>query len=155
MVIRQAQVKDIDSVLKLLKQVNLIHHNGRPDIFKSATKYSPAELEEIIKDKNRPVLVAEDEGIIKGYAFCVYIKHENDNMLTDIKTLYLDDLCVDGKARGNHIGKSLYDAVLELAKQNNCHNVTLNVWWLNKSALKFYEKCGMQPLKICMEKVLD
>ena len=35
------------------------------------------------------------------------------------------------------------------------YNVTLNVWHLNESALKFYEKCGMKPLKICMEKIMD
>ena len=155
MIIRQAQIKDIGSILNLLKQVNLIHHNGRPDIFKLATKYSPADLEKMLNDKNRPVLVAEDGGKIKGYAFCVYQKRENDNMLTDIKTLYLDDLCVDETARGKHIGKKLYNAVLDLAKSNECYNVTLNVWWLNQPALKFYEKCGLQPLKICMEKILD
>ena len=30
---RKAETKDISAILNLLKQVNLIHHNGRPDIF--------------------------------------------------------------------------------------------------------------------------
>ena len=38
MEIRKAETKDINAILNLLKQVNLIHHNGRPDIFNIGTK---------------------------------------------------------------------------------------------------------------------
>ena len=155
MEIIKAETKDINAILNLLKQVNLIHHNGRPDIFNIGTKYTYEQLVEIIDDDNCSILVANDNGKIKGYAFCIYQENKNDNILTDIKTLYLDDLCVDENYRGKHIGKKLYDAVLELAKEKHCYNVTLNVWHLNESALKFYEKCGMKPLKICMEKIMD
>ena len=75
-------------------------------------------------------------------------------MLTDVKTLYIDDLCVDEALRGRHIGKELYDAAAELARQSDCYNITLNVWRCNPSAIKFYESCGLVPQKIVMEKVL-
>ena len=32
--------------------------------------------------------------------------------------------------------------------------LTLNVWSCNESALRFYEKCGLLPQKIGMEKIL-
>lgn len=147
MEIRKAETKDINAILNLLKQVNLIHHNGRPDIFNIGTKYTYEQLVEIIDDDNCSILVANDNGKIKGYAFCIYQENKNDNILTDIKTLYLDDLCVDENYRGKHIGKKLYDAVLELAKEKHCYNVTLNVWHLNESALKFYEKVRYETAK--------
>ena len=153
--IRKAANKDITAILNLLQQVNLIHHNGRPDLFNVGTKYTTEQLENIICDNDRPILVADDNGVIKGYAFCIYQTHENETILTDIKTLYLDDLCVDEKYRGEHIGKKLYDAVLKLAKENGCYNMTLNAWCFNQRAVGFYEKCGMQPLKIYMEKVIE
>ncbi len=153
--IRKAANKDITAILNLLQQVNLIHHNGRPDLFNVGTKYTKEQLENIICDNDRPILVADDNGVIKGYAFCIYQTHENETILTDIKTLYLDDLCVDEKYRGEHIGKKLYDAVLKLAKENGCYNMTLNAWCFNQRAVGFYEKCGMQPLKIYMEKVIE
>ena len=153
--IRKAANKDITAILNLLQQVNLIHHNGRPDLFNVGTKYTKEQLENIICDNDRPILVADDNGVIKGYAFCIYQTHENETILTDIKTLYLDDLCVDEKYRGEHIGKKLYDAVLKLAKENGCYNMTLNAWCFNQRAVGFYEKCGMQPLKIYMEKVTE
>lgn len=154
MTIRNAKPEDIPQIMELLKQVCLIHHKGRPDIFNFGTKYTPEQLEEIISDEDRPILVADDNGKIKGYAFCILQSHENDNILTNIKTLYLDDLCVDENCRGAHIGKALYQAVKSLAEKLGCYNVTLNVWCMNENAMKFYDACGMKPLKICMEDIL-
>lgn len=154
--IRRAQEKDIEQINKLLVQVNLVHHNGRPDLFKyGARKYTDEQLKEILKDEERPILVAVDEqDRVLGYAFCVFQQHLNDNILTDIKTLYIDDLCVDESLRGQHIGKNLYEAVLAFAKEHQCYNVTLNVWSCNKSAMQFYESCGLKPYKVGMEKIL-
>lgn len=153
--IRFAQEKDIEKIEDLLSQVDLVHHNGRPDIFKIGTKYSQAELVELLKDKNRPILVCVDKNdSVLGYCFCIYQQHINNSVLTDIKTLYIDDLCVDETVRGQNIGKRLYEAAINLAKENGCYNLTLNVWSCNASALRFYEKCGLVPQKVGMEKIL-
>lgn len=155
MVIRRAENKDLDGINKLLCQVLMVHHNGRPDIFKpDAKKYKDDELLEIIADNERPIFIAEEDGEVLGYAFCIFQQHINNNILTDIKTLYIDDLCVNEECRGKHIGSKLYEYVLDFAKKEDCYNVTLNVWACNESALKFYEKMGLVPQKIGMEKVL-
>lgn len=154
--IRRAENKDMSGINKLLLQVLMVHHNGRPDIFKpNAKKYTDAELADILADDTKPVFVAVDEQEnVLGYAFCVFQQHLNNNILTDIKTLYVDDLCVDEEKRGMHIGTALYGYVLDFAKESGCYNVTLNVWSCNESAMKFYEKCGLMPQKVGMEKVL-
>ena len=153
--IRQAVNKDIPKIMDLLMQVCLVHHNGRPDIFKIGTKYSEDELKILIKDKTRPILVSTDEkDEVVGYCFCVYQQHIDNSILTDIKTLYIDDLCVDERVRGKHIGKELYEAALKLARDSGCYNLTLNVWSCNPSALRFYEKMGLLPQKIGMEIIL-
>lgn len=154
--IRRAKAQDMDGINKLLLQVCLVHHKGRPDLFKyGAKKYTDEELLAIILDDMRPIFVAVDEQEnVLGYAFCIFQQHLNNNILTDIKTLYIDDLCVDENTRGKHIGKQLYDAVLSFAKESGCYNVTLNVWSLNEGAIKFYEACGLKPQKIGMETIL-
>lgn len=154
--IRRAENKDMNGINKLLHQVLMVHHNGRPDIFKpNAKKYTDTELADILADDTKPVFVAVDEQeTVLGYAFCVFQQHLNNNILTDIKTLYIDDLCVDEEKRGMHIGTALYEYVLDFAKESGCYNVTLNVWSCNESAMKFYEKCGLVPQKVGMEKVL-
>lgn len=155
MEIRRAKKSDMPGINSLLCQVLDVHHNGRPDIFKKdAKKYTDSELEEIINNDSRPIFVAIENETVMGYAFCVFQQHLNNNILTDIKTLYIDDLCVDENIRGRHIGKILYDYVVAFAKENGCYNVTLNVWACNEGAMKFYEKCGLKPQKIGMEIIL-
>lgn len=154
--IRRAEPKDIPGIDRLLLQVCMVHHVGRPDLFREgAKKYTDAQLETIIGDDERPVFVAVDEEEnILGYAFCIFERHEGSNILTDIATLYIDDLCVDETVRGRHIGRTLYEEVLSFAKEQGCYNVTLNVWSCNESAMKFYEACGLKPQKIGMEAIL-
>ena len=154
--IRRATESDMAGLNNLLNQVLMVHHKGRPDIFKAnCKKYTDEELLGIIADDSRPIFVAADEdGAVMGYAFCVFQQHKDNNILTDIKTLYIDDLCVDENIRGRHIGRSLYDYVVDFAKNSGCYNVTLNVWSLNEGAMKFYEKCGLKPQKIGMEIIL-
>lgn len=156
MKIRRAEEKDMNGINKLLCQVLMVHHNGRPDLFKeNVKKYTDKELLEIIKNDTKPIFVGvDDNDTVLGYAFCVFQQHVEDNILTDIKTLYIDDLCVDENSRGQHIGRQLYEYVLVFAKESGCYNVTLNVWSCNENAMKFYEKCGLVPQKIGMEKIL-
>ena len=112
-VIRPAEDRDIPGVMRLLVQVDMVHHMIRPDLFKGpATKYTEDELKTIFRDKKTPVFVCADEnGQVLGHCFCCFKQHAGHNVLTDVKTLYIDDLCVDEAHRGQHIGKALYDFV--------------------------------------------
>lgn len=154
--IRRAKETDIEGIDRLLYQVLSVHHKGRPDIFKgNVKKYTDDELKAILRDDHTPVFAAvdEDERLL-GYAFCQLQQHVDHNILTDIKTLYIDDLCVDESYRSQHVGTALYEYVLGFAKDCGCYNVTLNVWSCNEDALRFYEKRGLVPQKIGMEKIL-
>lgn len=153
--IRRAVQSDLEILDKLLYEVHKVHSDARPDLFKpGAKKYTDEELKEIIQDDLRPIFVAEKEGTVLGYAFCVHQQHINNNNMTDVKTLYIDDLCVDENARNEHVGSTLYRYVLDYAKDHGYYNVTLNVWADNVNAVKFYEKLGLKIQKIGMEKIL-
>lgn len=154
--VRRAEKRDLPRIGELLCQVLTIHHEGRPDLFKAnARKYTEEELEALILEESRPIFVAVDEeNRVLGYAFCKLLQQQDDNILTDIRTLYIDDLCVDEESRGQHIGRRLYDYVLDFARKQGCYNVTLNVWECNSAAKLFYERCGLLPQKTGMEKIL-
>lgn len=155
MIIRRAVESDIPVIDKLLYQVHKIHSDIRPDLFNKGTKkYTDEELKAIIADELTPVFVAEKDGMVLGYAFCIHQQHINDNNLTDIRTLYIDDLCVDEASRGMHVGRALYDHVISYARKNGYYNVTLNVWAGNDSAMRFYESVGLKVQKVGMEKIL-
>ena len=150
--VRRAIPSDGETVSRLLYQVAEIHHEGRPDIFKPASKkYTQNEFEELICMKDFAILVAEDENKkVHGYAFCKINCFET-SVIQPYKSLYIDDICVDKESRGHHVGTVLFEAVKKLAKELNCDNIELNVWEFNESAMKFYEKMGMITQRRGME----
>ncbi|UKK52199.1 GNAT family N-acetyltransferase [Prevotella sp. E13-17] len=153
--VRKAERKDTGRIIELLHQVNMVHHNLRPDLFKPhTTKYSETELAELMDDQSKPIFVF-DNGKVLGHAFCQVTETINHKLLEDIKTLYIDDICVDETARGQHVGKALYEYVYQYAKSIGCHNITLNVWDGNLSALAFYRSMGMSIQKTGMEQILE
>ncbi len=154
--VRRAAAVDIPRLLELLVQVDMVHHNGRPDIFKGpTTKYSDQQLRELITDDSSPIFVCVDENDkVLGHAFCQHKQVTDDRVLTDIRTLYIDDICVDETCRGAGVGRQLYEHVLKYASDNEYYNVTLNVWSCNPGALEFYKKMGFETQKIGMEIVL-
>ncbi len=157
MTVRRAEMRDIPALMHLLVQVDMVHHNGRPDLFKGpATKYGETELAAILADEKTPVFVCTDDADtqVLGHAFCILQQHEGERVMTDIRTLYIDDICVDENARRQGAATKLFEAVTAYARSIGCYNMTLNVWTCNPDAMAFYEKCGMKPQKIGMETIL-
>ncbi len=154
--VRRAEQKDIPSLLHLLTQVCNVHHSGRPEIFKSdSQKYRAEELELLIEDDSRPIFVYVDQDDhVMGYGFCAVIEYSGNNVLVDRRELYLDDLCVDEKARGRGVGGTLFEYIKNYAREIGCYHVTLNVWACNPGAMAFYEAKGMKMLKKEMEVIL-
>ena len=152
--IRKAEFKDLDTVNSLLRQVLMVHHNGRPDLFKAqGKKYTDNELLEIFSNPDTPVFVYDEDGTVLGYAFCA-LQHQESGSLMPVSTLYIDDICVDEKARGKHIGSKLFEYVKAFASEKGCHNITLHVWECNPGAAAFYKAFGMAPQDTSMELVL-
>lgn len=156
MTIRKAQEKDIPRIIELLGQVLQIHAEIRPDIFiPDTTKYTEQELAALLKDEKKPIYVAvNEEDVCMGYAFCQMKEQPFSNNMVQFQSLFIDDLCVDRFARGQHIGESLFDYVKQEAKKMGCYEVTLNVWAGNTSAEKFYEKMGMKTKERQLEYIL-
>ena len=152
MVIGFAQECHIPGMIELLKQVGEVHHQIRPDIFRGgAQKYDEQALMEILADRTRPIFVATQDQRVLGYCFCIHRDYAGSGVLTDRREIYIDDLCVDERCRGQGVAKALYDRVLEYAKDCGCTFVTLNVWTGNDRAQRFYEKMGMRPRSVNME----
>ncbi len=154
--IRRAESRDIDDILRLLLEVDMVHHRARPDLFKGpATKYSREELEELLTDPERPVFAGLDEnGGFLGYIFLQLERIEESPLRTGIRTLYIDDLCVEEAARGQKVGERLFQHALAYARSMGCYNVTLHVWNGNDGAQKFYERMGMKNQYSCLETIL-
>lgn len=154
--IRRATADDLAGINALLRQVLTVHADGRPDIFIHNTKkYTDEELLTLFADDTNPVFVSVDaDGRVLGHAFCALQETKNIVNLHDMRTLYIDDICVDEACRHRHIASDLYAYVRAYAQSLGCYHITLNVWACNPAATAFYEKMGMQPLKTMMEDIL-
>ena len=155
MEIRFAKAQDVPDIIKLLRQVGRVHHEGRPDLFHgNAQKYSASQVLDMLDKSSAPIFVAVEENKVLGYGFCIMEQYQKHSVMNDRLTLYIDDLCVLEECRGQHIGSAIYQKILEYAKYRGCYNVTLNVWSCNESAMKFYESMGLKPQKVGMEAIL-
>ena len=159
MQIRRARETDIPGIHKLLRQVLEVHANGRPDLFKhGGTKFTDDELREMIQEDSMLIFVATSDdteaGDVLAHAFCEERQLVNSNNRTDVRTLYLHDLCVHESARGRHVGTRMLDYLCSYARERGFYNLELNVWACNEGALRFYQSRGLVPQKYGMELIL-
>lgn len=154
--VRRAAVSDIPAIEDLLLQVDLVHHRGRPDLFKGpAVKYDAAALSALLTDPAAVIFVCvDDTDSVVGHAFCELQNGAENAILHAVKSLYVDDICVDEAHRRQGVGSLLYAAVLAFARDKNCYHVTLNVWACNPGAEAFYRSLGMKTMKTTLETVL-
>ena len=152
--IRRAIISDIPKINDLLRQVLEVHANGRPDIFKRGTaKYSDEKLKTMLNSQNAPIYVAVDaQGKVVGYAFCQYRSIQDSPFIHDVKYCYIDDICVDKNVRGQGVGTSLFEYVKMQSKLDGYDEIRLNVWSLNESAIRFYQKLGFSPLSMILQR---
>ena len=115
--VRRASHSDEPRIQDILLQVNNVHADGRPDIFKKGgRKYTREQLSVLMEDESRPIFVAVDEetGDVLGYGFCVIIDTAESDNLNPRRELYIDDLCVDEVYRRHGIGQIIFDYIREL-----------------------------------------
>lgn len=155
LIIRRAVEADLPAINRFLVQVHRIHSESRPDLFRpNRPGFSPDAFAEMLADGSHLILVAEKFGQILAYLFCVSKPNPDRSLFHDVKTLSIEDLCVDEAMRHEHIGVRLYEYVLDYGRKHGFYNIVLNVWADNTAALRFYERIGMKAQKIGMETIL-
>ena len=150
--IRKAKVEDIKEISNILMQVSKLHSDNRQDIFKDKKMSEIIKWsEDILKDNQKIVIVAESESKICGVAVCK-IKTINEHInIKDTKIFSVDELCVDKDYRKKGIGSNLIEEAKKLAEENNCNRLELNCWKFNQDAMKFYKNIGFEEQRIFFE----
>jgi diamine N-acetyltransferase len=90
------------------------------------------------KDFFQAWVAEKDDGEIVGFALFYYVYYTWVG-----KSLYLDDLYVKEKYRGNKIGETLLKKVIKIGKENNCKRIRWQVLNWNAPAIDFYKKIGV------------
>lgn len=151
--IRFAKAGDETTIARLLEEIYNQHAEGRPDLFGGgSSKYTAEDVLAMIEKQEMVIFVAADENdAVLGYAFCMF---KEFHAPAHYKTIYLDDLNIDQKARRMGIGRALVNACRAYGKEHDCYNLTLNVWAFNEGAICFYEALGFLPQRTILESIL-
>ena len=71
--------------------------------------------------------------------------HDRKDLSPNLCALFVEE---------QHRRRGIAGALLDFAREKGCHNLTLNVWSCNPEAMRFYERCGLTPQKVCMEQII-
>lgn len=147
--IRYAEPNDYSEVEMIMQQVQDMHINWRPDIYKRGDVVLPPEIfDEAVQ--NKELIVAESADKIIGLLLFMIRHIENNNQVTR-DVLYIDSMAVAEGCRGQGVGHSLFEFVKQIRQQRNLDGIELAVNAKNLKAKAMYEKYGFTEKSINME----
>ena len=152
MVIRFAKEDELERINVLRKQVNDLHVEGKPDVFKPGFN---EELQNyvyyIFKEQKQKIVVADKDGEICGFAILHHIYKPENPFMKVRDFLDIDEFCVDEKHRREGIATAMVEFIKNFAKEQGYHRLELNMWEFNQDALAFYEAAGFETFRRYME----
>jgi len=155
--IRHATVDDYESICDLLNEIDKLHRDNLPNIFKKPT--GPVRERdyflELISDENVGLYIAELAGEMVGFVHAI-VKDASDIPVFVQRRFATVDSLVEKKGFQNHgIGRLLMNKMQEWSIAKEATSIELNVYEFNKIAISFYEKNGYKTFSRRMSKELE
>ncbi len=150
--VRRAIPSDRTAILPLQKEIADLHHEGRPDLFRTEARYyTEDEFSAKLNHPDHRIFIAEADGVVAGYVFA-FIRHiRNHPTYVDRDCFYIDDICVAEARRRHGIASALFEVCRKQAEEDGCANMELAVFCFNENAVAFYRAMGMKPVITRME----
>ena len=148
--IRNATTNDYESVIKIISQVQDMHVEWRPDIYKyNDNLIAKEEFEKIVE--NNTFFVAENENKkIVGVLEIIFRHIESPaHVMRDV--IFIDTMAVDEKYRGLGIGHKMFEFLKMMKIEKNMDGIELQVNARNRAAYEMYKKYGFTEKSINME----
>lgn len=154
--IRKAKTEDFKRINELREKVNVLHTEGRPDMFRPGFAREMQDYVFEIRDQEKKeIFVAEQDGRICGYACIEYVERPETFCNLSRKFCHIEEFGVDETMQRQGIGAELLAFIREEAKRNGFPKIELFVWEFNESALRFYEAAGFRTGRRWMELTAD
>ena len=150
--VRFAEEKDLNIINELRKQVNDIHVEGRPDVFKAGFGSEIRDFAKVIMNgENSDIIVAERNGVICGMV-CVDYVNKPETPYSKARSFYhVQEIAVDVNYRRQGVAKELLEFMIADAKKRKLGKIELDVWEFNDSAIEFYQAVGFRQTRRWME----
>ncbi|MBR4458827.1 MAG: GNAT family N-acetyltransferase [Clostridia bacterium] len=152
MEIRFAREEDLDQVNVLRKQVNDVHVEGKPEVFKPGFCDELRDyIHVIFADPRQKIVVADDGGAVCGFAVLNHITRPENPFMYVRDFLDIDEFAVDEEHRRQGIATAMIRFIRNYAREQGFSRVELNMWEFNQGALAFYEAAGFTTYRRYME----
>ena len=148
-IVRLPRLQDYERVSKIMDQVQQLHVEWRPDVYKPASPLITMDMfEAILKDENW--YVAEADGVVVGVLELVKRHVESPaQVMKDV--LFISTMAVDEKYRGKGIGHLFFEKVKRFKQEKGYDTIELQVNAKNRLAYEMYRKYGFTEKSINME----
>lgn len=152
LIVRYAKREELESVNIIRKQVNEVHVNGRPDIFRAdGWQLIEPFVYTRFDEENSGVIVAAIEEKIVGFAVVQYISRPESPFNKERKFLHIEEFGVEESHRRKGVATAIIDFIKEDAKKRGFKKIELDMWEFNDGALAFYESVGLKTFRRYME----
>ena len=150
--IRFAKENELARVNELRKQVNDLHVEGKPEIFRAGFNDELRDfIYKIWKDPEQKIVVAELNGVVCGFAVLHHIHRPENPFMRERDFMDVDEICVDKEYRRQGIATKMISFIRNYTKEKGIKRLELNMWEFNQDALAFYEAVGFKTYRRYME----
>ena len=155
--VRVAIIEDADAIGGLTAEVQQLHREALPDIFKSPSDklFSREKLATLLQDANSTVAVAESNGEIVGYVYGVIMHRPENDFKKAEKYVYIQQIGVRKDARRQGVGRALIAFIERKALASAVTGLQLDYWAFNTRARSFFESCGFSASQVMMRRRLS
>lgn len=147
--IRSACRGDYESVRSIMRQVQQLHVEWRPDIYKPNDDLIPREVFEKLTAGDT-FFVAELDGVVVGVMEIVFRHIETPSHVTR-NVIFIDTMAVEERYRGMGVGHLFFEKVKQIKAEKKLDGIELQVNAKNKAAYEMYSSCGFTEKSINME----
>ncbi len=92
-------------------------------------------------DPLQPVIVAEREGRVIGFAYLTYVSQKYGWRFTREDTIYIDE-----SFRGQGIGRMLLTAILETAREIGARSIMASITSTNETSIRLHQQFGFEVM---------
>ncbi len=155
MQIRVATARDALAIFALSEELERVHREQHPELFRSAIVIDPAFVERSLADASVGMFVAESGVGVCGFVRVVATRTPEGHSLLPRSFARVDELAVALNARREGIGKLLLEAAEGWAREQQLPAMEVTVWAFNEAASQLYEKQGFGVLRRYLRKPLE
>jgi ribosomal protein S18 acetylase RimI-like enzyme len=155
--VRVANIEDADAIECLTVEVQQLHREALPDIFKfpSDRLFSREKLATLLQDANSTVAVAESNGEIVGHVCGVTMHRPENDFKKAEKYMYIQQIGVRNDVRRQGVGRALIAFIERKALASAVTGLQLDYWAFNTRAQSFFESCGFSASQVTMRRRLS